>query len=335
MSIIIVCATDDVSASGSQRIVVAQDGGGDYRTINEAIAAAPADASETVVIFIRSGEYREKVFVDRPHITLLGESRQGTRIVYPILWRKWEEEYRAKGDMLTDIRWGCATINIGAAANDCSLLNLTVYNNYGTTVEKLRDHQFAVFGRSTRTIILGCDVLSDGSDDLSLWNKEEGMYYHADCYFRCPGVDYVCPRGWCYVENCKFEGSASAHIWHDGDYNRDQKFVLRNCTFDADLPATLGRYHRESQFYLLDCHFSEMIARRIGYAYQDRQPDLRWGERVYYWHCTRDGGNYDWMADNLSQAPGNPDPEEITPLWTFDGKWDPMPKVAQLRKLYE
>lgn len=46
--------------------------------------------------------------------------------------------------------------------------------------------------------------------------KGNGMYYHADLSLRCPGVDFLCPRGWCYATRCKFYGDSRAMVWHDG-----------------------------------------------------------------------------------------------------------------------
>ena len=48
-----------------------------------------------------------------------------------------------------------------------------------------------------------------------------------------------------------------------------------------------------------------------------------WGERDYYYHCHRDGGDYPWFADNLVTAPGAPKPQQINAAWTFNNTWNP------------
>jgi pectinesterase len=48
-----------------------------------------------------------------------------------------------------------------------------------------------------------------------------------------------------------------------------------------------------------------------------------WGERSYYYHCHRDGGDFHWFADNLTAAPGAPKPEQINAAWTFRQTWNP------------
>jgi len=45
--------------------------------------------------------------------------------------------------------------------------------------------------------------------------------------------------------------------------------------------------------------------------------------RTYYYNCHSESVDYPWHKDNLDEAPGLPKPEQVTALWTFNGKWDP------------
>ena len=159
------------------------------------------------------------------------------------------------------------------------------------------------------------------------------MYYHADLFLRCPGVDFICPRGTCYATRCKFLGDSRAIIWHDGREDINSKFVITNSSFDALSPTKLGRYHHDHQFYLINCKMSKNILdSNISYAYTDKVLDpCPWGQRVYYYGCERESGNSGWLRDNLSTAPGSPEFHAVTAKWTFMGKWDPE---ARLRSLW-
>ena len=42
----------------------------------------PGENASTFVIYVRNGRYREKLVVQKPHVTLLGESRAGTVLTY-------------------------------------------------------------------------------------------------------------------------------------------------------------------------------------------------------------------------------------------------------------
>jgi pectinesterase len=134
--------------------------------------------------------------------------------------------------------------------------------------------------------------------------------------------------------------AATAAIWHDGSDNPDKKFVLRNCRFDGPENWYLARRHHDGQFYLIDCTFSKTMRDcapyRVTYPLNggtptaadiQRNKDLDrtnvFGDRAYFFNSHRVGGDYAWHHDNLTKAPGAPQPDQITPAWTFAGSWDP------------
>lgn len=296
-------------------------------SIQDAISKAPLSPKEPFKILIKKGTYNQKVIIDRPNIVLVGEQRDSTIIVLAeTAETRTIKEYNGK-------EVGNGVIVIQDGADDCVISGLTVYNNYGTTVENTTKHQMAIFGRATRTIVINSNVWADGNDALSLWaRKGNGMYYHADLFLRCPGVDFLCPRGWCYATRCKFFGDGRAIIWHDGRGDKSKKLVITNSTFDAKRPTILGRYHHDAHFYLLNCQLSEMILdTNICYAYSDKVLDpCPWGQRTYYHNCRRDGGNSNWLNNNLDKAPGSPSFHAITARWTFNDQWDPEKHIAKL-----
>ncbi len=297
-------------------IVVSADGSGDFKTIQAAIASIPAINRERVVVFVQNGTYREKIRVDASFVTLRGQSRK-------------------------------RVINLNRA-NDFVLENLTVEN----TASNMLAHAFTIYGTGDRTVIVDCNVLSHSADTVSLGTGEPGRYYHARCNFS-GSVDFVCPRGWCYVADCSFYAyKKTAAVWHDGSSDPDMKFVLRNCRFDGATGFSLGRHHVDAQFYFLDCKFSAKMRdkpiQRVIYPLKsgpateadiqrnaDSDKQNLWGDRAYFYNCHRNGGDFDWFANNLSSAPGSPKPKEITTAWTFGGKWNPEnesgPMIQQLR----
>ena len=298
------------------------------QSIQQAIENAPANPAKPYKILIRKGTYSQKVIIDRPNIVLVGEQRDSTVIVLAELSKnRTVKEYKGKPV-------GNGVIVLQEGADDCIISGLTVYNNYGTAIEPGNTaHQMSIFGRATRTIVINCNVWADGNDALSLWAPGgNGMYYHSDLYLRCKGVDFLCPRGWCYATRCRLEGDGHALIWHDGRGDKSKKLVITNSTFDALRPTPLGRYHHDSQFYIVNCKLSEnVIDEDIRYAYTDKVLDpCPWGKRVYYYGCTRDGGDSGWLKDNLQESAESPEFHGITALWTFGGQWDPERRIREL-----
>jgi pectinesterase len=193
--------------------------------------------------------------------------------------------------------------------------------------------------------------MPDGT--TTVW-RDGGRYYHARLNV-CGSVDFICPRGWCFMRDStitELNPKATAAIWHDGSNNADKKFVLRNCTFDGPPDWTLARRHHDAHFYLLDCTFSaamrDVAPYRVIYpldggtpteADKKRNADYDktnvFGERAYFFNSHRIGGDYPWHRDNLANAPGSPRPDQITAAWTFARSWDPertdAPRVVAFR----
>lgn len=312
-------------------IVVDQRGKGDYRSVQAALHSLPAAAAAPRVIYIRKGVYREKVYVEKNNVVLLGEDRENTVITQSIARDHWR--------CLHNDDWGVATLNVDG--NDLTLQNLTVANSFGfddqrdTVIDCPTDtlarrktigkssHQMALRTmNATRLRAVNCRFRAYGGDTVSPWNVEGGLFYFKDCIME-GGVDFYCPRGWAWAENCRFIAhSGTAAIWHDGSRNPDAKTVLVNCSFEGFSGFRLGRFHRDAQFYLLHCRFAANMADEDIYVAAS-SPGLLWGRRVYYFNCHRTGGDYAWHRDNLAAAPGAPAADQVTPAWLFKGRWEP------------
>jgi pectinesterase len=89
----------------------------------------------------------------------------------------------------------------------------------------------------------------------------------------------------------------------------------------------VGRHHKEAQFYMIDCKFSDNMLDqpifRVTYNDTTRNRPFSWGKRYYFSNLQKEGRQFDWLTDNLETAEGNLTPDKITPLWTFDEKWNP------------
>lgn len=293
-------------------IVVAKDGSGDYTTITQAINSLPMFVYERTIIFVREGIYNEKIKIDQNHITLLGEDRERTIIEFDILREKWNNEKDHIGP---------GVINVNG--DEIILENLTIKN----TQQTVGPHAFAVYGMGTKTIITNCNVLSKGADTIALWDYKSGFYYINNCYVE-GAVDFVCPRGWCYIKDSQFyELKATATIWHAGGFDKDQKLVIVNSSFDGVESFKLARHHYEAQFYFINCSFSSNMANdpiyRVTYEDTTRNRPFNWGERYYFFNASGVGSKYDWLKDNLEDADCSPSAEMITPEWTFSNKWNP------------
>ncbi|MBC7948809.1 MAG: pectinesterase [Chitinophagaceae bacterium] len=327
---ILLVVIGSVSSQKQVRIVVDAKGGGNFKTIQAAINSLPDSSREPRLISIRNGVYEEKVYLTKTNLTIEGESREKTIITQAIARDEWRCAHPDD--------WGVATVNVGAS--DITLKNLTITNSFGfdwknekivpcpsDTVNKERrlrkdGHQMALRTmNATRLRAINCHFRAFGGDTVSPWDVENGMWYFRDCIME-GGVDFYCPRGWAWAENCEFIAhSGTAAIWHDGSRHEDSKTVLKNCRFTGYNGFLLGRYHRDAQFYLLNCEFAANMRDSAIYRVQTANI-LQWGHRVYYYNCHRLGGtDYSWYADNL---PPTMTVNDITVDWVFKNKWNPL-----------
>jgi pectinesterase len=321
-----------VRAGVVKTIVVAKTGKADFRTIQGAINSLTDTAATPRKIVIKNGVYDEKIYIEKHNIILEGESMEGVIITQAIARDEWR--------CLHNDDWGVATINVDA--NDITLENLTVKNSFGfdwksditincpqDTVakeKKLRKdgHQMALRTmNATRLKAINCHFVAFGGDTVSPWNVEDGMFYFKDCVME-GGVDFYCPRGWAYAENCKFiTHTGPAAIWHDGSKHEDSKTVLKNCSFEGYDGFKLGRFHRDAQFFLVNCVFADNMADEDIYLVKTTNV-IRWGKRVYYFNCHRKSENdFNWHKDNFGQVAGDIDPSKIDARSVFGDRWQP------------
>ncbi|GLR15467.1 pectinesterase family protein [Portibacter lacus] len=326
ITLIFILFTFSISGQCDARFnaIVSLDNSGDYTSIQEAINASTGSQAEPYTIFIKDGIYDEKLYFEKSYITLVGESRDSTIITTAVLRRSWRET--------NDSDWGAATVNIAKDVTDLTFAHLTIRNNFADVYPDFpnpNDHTFAMRGGGHRIITIDCNIISTGGDTLSLWNTDGGMYYHKSCFFT-GYVDFIAPRGYCYMEDCTFYGyNSTASIWHDGSGGEDHKLVIQNGTFDGKVGFALGRYHRDAQFYLLNCTFSENMKNQE--IYWEGKNEITWSpDRKYYYNNHRPQFDWTWYKDNLHEAPGNPKEDDINALWTFNNEWDPESKVSHL-----
>ena len=273
----------------AQKLIVAQDGSGNFKSIQAAINSLTDSATQQRIIFIKKGIYREKIFIAKHNILLEGENNtsygkswgeintqsstlnpKNTEVGVKIIYSEAREIYRctAPDD------WGSGVMNI--RAQDVTLENLIVVNDFGFTAKgdstficegkakmtRKDGHQFALrcMPLTQRLTVKNCNFHSLGGDTVSPWDVDNGTFYFKDCTME-GGVDLYCPRGWAYAEGCYFIcHNKNAAIWHDGTGNETAKTVLKNCHFVGDNGYKLGRFHRDAQFYLVNCTFSKNMA---------------------------------------------------------------------------
>lgn len=228
--------TSTVSLPGTRsKLVVAQDGSGDFRTIEEAVEALPRTGGE---IAVKPGTYREVITIRKPHVHLYGADAdpQKTEIVFN------NTGPRNGGT------FNSATVFV--ESNNDSINHLTIANDAGSG----QGQAVALAVTGDRAVFRNLRILG-AQDTLFAASRycygdygpcmPARQYFH-DCYV-VGNVDFIFGDGTTVFDRCELHGipgrvmytAQSRHV-----AEQRSAYVLDHCRLTAD-PAsqaiTLGR----------------------------------------------------------------------------------------------
>lgn len=138
-------------------VIVAQDGSGDYTSIQEAVNHA--DGTTPYYIFIKKGTYQEHVTINKPNIHLTGQDKQNTIITH--------DKTIADGNVDNT-----ATVNV--TGNDVSFDNLTIRNTRTNEGQAL-----ALYTKADRISITSCNL--EGWQDTYRTGKKGQRHIVRNC----------------------------------------------------------------------------------------------------------------------------------------------------------
>ena len=266
---------------------VSRAASGAYPTISDALAATDQlypDAEQPVMIHVEPGEYRERVEIHRPHVTLAGETADSVRIVGSLGAKMPSEDGSGVDGTLGTFR----TYTVLVDADDVRLENLTIVNDAGDGREV--GQAIALYADGDRLVVDAC-CITGRQDTLFLGPlpprevkpggfmgpkqfapRRVGRQYFRRC--RIEGdVDFIFGGARAYFEGCEIRslnrdmdvnGYVTAASTPEGE---PYGFVFHGCSFTASQDVAsdsvyLGRPWREwAQTVLIDCWLGQHIKR--------------------------------------------------------------------------
>lgn len=252
--------------------IVGADG---YPSVSSAIASAPDTPTRPFRILVREGFWHEKLRIEKPHIHLIGESRDRSVLNFDA----------AEGTLGSDgKRYGLRCGSVEIYSTDCVLENLTVRNSfdYNGAREHPNDNPegewiqalaLTIGGKADRTRVENVNL--ESWQDTLFVNK--GRSYFRNC--RIDGVmDYIFGAGTAYFESCEIHSlkrpgytlPREGHITAPStDITNPYGLIFSDCrlTKTADMPVgamTLGRpWHNTKtaigQSVFLNCWMDDHI----------------------------------------------------------------------------
>ena len=154
---------------------VAQDGSGDFKTIQEAVNAVRDLSQQRVTISIKAGIYREKLVVPswKTNIALVGESKENTIITHADFSGK---PFPAGADPYGKDKYSTFTsYTVLVQGDDFMAENLTIENAAGRVGQAV-----ALQVEGDRSLIRNCRLL--GNQDTLYTATQGSRQYYLDCH---------------------------------------------------------------------------------------------------------------------------------------------------------
>ncbi|MBD0367202.1 MAG: pectin esterase, partial [Flavisolibacter sp.] len=216
---------------------VAQDGSGNFKTIQEAVNAVRDLSQQQVTIFIKKGIYNEKLVIPcwKTNISLVGENKENTIIT--------NDDYSGKNypggkDAFGKDKFTTYTsYTVLVQGNDFRAENLTIENTAGRVGQAVALHVEA-----DRCIISNCRLL--GNQDTLYVATESSRQYYKDCYIEGT-TDFIFGEATVVFQNCTIRSLVNSYITAASTRpHQKYGFVFFDCKLIADTAAKrvfLGR----------------------------------------------------------------------------------------------
>ncbi|MFI7504309.1 pectinesterase family protein [Streptomyces sp. NPDC049687] len=232
--------TTTTKAAAATTLTVAADGSGQYRTVQAAVNAVPANNPSRVVISVKPGTYRElvKVPANKPHVTIQGSggSRKDTVIVYN----------NASGTQKPD---GSGTYGTGGSAtvaveaDDFQARNLTISNDFDEAAHQDIAQQAVALRTSADKVFLDGVIVSGDQDTLLVDTASKdklGRVYMTNSYV-IGNVDFVFGRATAVIDKSvitlkkRWNGTSAGYVTAPSTAAGRKGFLIANSTVNGDV----------------------------------------------------------------------------------------------------
>jgi pectinesterase len=201
------------------RMVIAQDGSGDFKSIQQAVNHAKAFPDRRIVLYVKNGLYTEKVKIHEwnTELSLIGENREKTVIAYG--------DHFNKINLDRNSTFYTATVQVDG--DDFRAENLTIQNTAGALGQAI-----ALAANADRVSFRNVSFIGH-QDTLYLSGAGKRLYFR-DCYIEGT-TDFIFGRATALFENCRIHSKADSYITAASTPAEiEYGFVFRNCILSAD-----------------------------------------------------------------------------------------------------
>ena len=208
-------------------VTVAQDGSGNYLTVQAAFDAVPTGYTGEWTIFVRRGVYYEKCLLaaGKINVILQGESRDSTIVTYD----DYADRY-GSGNPGTS-----GSYSIAIDASDFMARDITFRNTYSPQPGVVGTQAVALRTQGDRHEYINCRILGYQDTYYTYGGNGTGRMYHRDCFIEGT-VDFIFGRNLVVFDNCTIHEirNAATITAASTDATSLYGYVFRNSTIVTD-----------------------------------------------------------------------------------------------------
>lgn len=238
-----------VTASAQKRIVVSQDGSGNYKTVQEAFSAIENGRKTTV--FVKNGIYKEKLFLDpaKRFVTLIGEDKFNTILTY--------DDHTGKISPRGDTINTRTSASFLMRADNFTAHNITFQNDAGINAGQA----VGLESDGDKASYYNCRII--GNQDILFTNNDNSRQYFQDCYIEGT-TDFIFGSSTVWFERCHIHSKKNSHITAASTPLQNQfGYIFNDCAMTGDSSlhnVSLGRPWRPyAAVVYIHCYIGQHI----------------------------------------------------------------------------
>ena len=232
-------------------LVVARDGTGEFRNVDDAIEVCRAFMDYHKVIYVKKGVYKEKLIIPSwlTNIEICGEDRDNTVIT-------WDDHANVKTQERPNGMGTFRTYTLKIEGSHITLKNITVENNSARLGQAVALHT-----EGDCLTFVNCRFL--GHQDTVYTGVAGSRQLFNNCYIEGT-TDFIFGPGTAWFENCEIRSKADSYITAASTpADQPYGYVFHNCRLTADPNVTkvyLGRPWRDYGYTLfMECELGAHI----------------------------------------------------------------------------
>jgi pectinesterase len=231
LSVTLVLLLNKLTVAADFDFVVAKDGSGNYKTIQEAVNACRDYAERDYFILVKNGIYHEKLVIPtwKTRITIVGENVDNTVIEY--------NDYSGKVDSTGKNFNTFTSYTCLVAGYNITFDNITFLNSAGRVGQAVALHV-----EGDRCVFRNCKLI--GNQDTLFAAGENSRQYFVNCYIEGT-TDFIFGPATAYFENCTVKSKVNSYVTAASTLpSKEFGYVFYLCKLIADSSAKkvfLGR----------------------------------------------------------------------------------------------